>query len=100
MILDILQTNYRYLYNTFHHFAGMREIIQQNEWAMSYKMLKEFLKTINAFSDPNLLEFSMIDKIINAYYKKKPEDKEDGMKRFEFIDILILIGYEKYGRSK
>lgn len=100
MVHDIIQSNYRFLYNTFMCFAGMREIVNQDEWVMSFTMLNEFLKTINAFSDPHLLEFPAIERICNEYFKKKMNETGDGMLRHEFIDILALIGYEKYGRSK
>ena len=100
MVYEIVQSNYRFLYNTFMYFAGMREIVSQDDWVMSFTMLKEFLKTINAFADPALLELAAIDRITSEYFKKKGNNTGDGMLRHEFVDVLVLIGYEKYGRSK
>lgn len=100
ILYEIYQHNYKYLYNTFIHFASMREILNQANWTVSVTMFKEFLKTINAYSDISQLEVVTVDKLFERYYKKKPSDKDIGILRHEFIDQLFFIGYEKYGKSK
>lgn len=53
-IYEIYSANYKVLYTMFHHFAGIQEIINQDKWVMSYKMLQEFLSSAYTMNDSSL----------------------------------------------